>query len=609
MTMNAIMTFTMKASLSMTLVAFLLPLVTTIASAGPTPTTLDVDLVIPRAEPSTGIVSLLTSTLDPATATASSTSFSAGQPSMINTPNLADTKPSMAKAILEYLFLSIAVLLVGSIIIRRLLALRAQNRPLYHFFYARDPSSPPHYTHHHAPGFAPQSLPPLPTSYLSSSHLTPPTSAYLGNGLTHPDRNTPPHATRRTTAADIDDSGRRGVVGSSLGANQEHDWDGWLTDRDALPAYDVFGGPPKYAEVVRNQRNNPHGGTVTEMTALRRVTTPSEAAAATATATTMSFVGIGAGQSRHGSSGDRVVTRHRARRSRRTVEGSDHGGDVSVSMSMSIVGIQPTRSVSSTERDHRGEELQQQNDQDQHGEGQSPHDIRREDGGQQQEQEQHTSSFPVPSSISAAPQHPESTAFASSDTQAPNRSRPIPTSSRSPELPLLSSPELISLPSPTFSSAHPTFLSRLLLPHDHDSISSSHSRSLSHSHTRPMIDSNSTQATGASGSHETHEVPRPKQQIEAETGKKGEDEHGTGSHSHSLNNNLDFSLGQNGQSQIPSSSFSQNQSQNPNIPSRSTHDASISTSFMGTTSTATSLMGTSSTTTSLTRTSAPSTTA
>jgi hypothetical protein len=48
------------------------------------------------------------------------------------------------------------------------------------------------------------------------------------------------HGTRRIRAADVDSSGRRAAT-TQL--------DRELGDKDALPAYDIYGGPPKYFEL------------------------------------------------------------------------------------------------------------------------------------------------------------------------------------------------------------------------------------------------------------------------------------------------------------------------------------------------------------------------
>lgn len=56
---------------------------------------------------------------------------------------------------------------------------------------------------------------------------------------------------RRTRARDIDSSGRRQDIPSEM------DHDGGLGVNDALPAYDNFGGPPKYFELDMQSRNRP----------------------------------------------------------------------------------------------------------------------------------------------------------------------------------------------------------------------------------------------------------------------------------------------------------------------------------------------------------------
>ncbi|KAG6918771.1 hypothetical protein DXG01_011962 [Tephrocybe rancida] len=50
---------------------------------------------------------------------------------------------------------------------------------------------------------------------------------------------------RRTRALDTDAAGRR--VGGGI---EESDHDGFIGDKDVLPAYDNAGGPPKYRELA-----------------------------------------------------------------------------------------------------------------------------------------------------------------------------------------------------------------------------------------------------------------------------------------------------------------------------------------------------------------------
>lgn len=52
---------------------------------------------------------------------------------------------------------------------------------------------------------------------------------------------------RRTRARDIDPSGRRQDISTEM------DHDGELGANESLPAYDNFGGPPKYFELDRNR--------------------------------------------------------------------------------------------------------------------------------------------------------------------------------------------------------------------------------------------------------------------------------------------------------------------------------------------------------------------
>lgn len=83
-----------------------------------------------------------------------------------------------------------------------------------------------------------QPYPPYPDQY----PLTGIPAAYMGQ--TRP--------SRRTRAPDIDSSGRR------LGDLQvEMDHNSGLGGKDDLPAYDNFGGPPKYFELDLQNRNRP----------------------------------------------------------------------------------------------------------------------------------------------------------------------------------------------------------------------------------------------------------------------------------------------------------------------------------------------------------------
>ena len=66
------------------------------------------------------------------------------------------------------------------------------------------------------------------------------------------------HPSRRTRARDIDSSGRRQDIPNEM------DHDGDLGANDALPAYDNFGGPPKYFELDMLSRNRPPQSGITQ---------------------------------------------------------------------------------------------------------------------------------------------------------------------------------------------------------------------------------------------------------------------------------------------------------------------------------------------------------
>ena len=119
--------------------------------------------------------------------------------------------------------------------------LRRSHKPLKTFFRPdNDSSSIPHAhvrSYPRTTGLPPvnndgRPYPPYPDPFLSGF---PP--VYLG------------HTGRRTVAGDIDANGRR-LVDQTV----ELDHDGALGDKDTLPAYDFYGGPPKYAEVELQSR-------------------------------------------------------------------------------------------------------------------------------------------------------------------------------------------------------------------------------------------------------------------------------------------------------------------------------------------------------------------
>ncbi|KAF9477423.1 hypothetical protein BDN70DRAFT_110365 [Pholiota conissans] len=145
----------------------------------------------------------------------------------------------MAKSILEYIFLGIALLIVTLIILRRFIILKRRNQPYTAFFRPDTPII--RLQHVQRPPLSPNNI----SNYTIASaahrhdldgHLSRYPAAYFGQGQ------------RRTHAHDIDTSGRR------LGNTTFLDHDGELGDKDALPAYDNVGGPPKYNELELQYR-------------------------------------------------------------------------------------------------------------------------------------------------------------------------------------------------------------------------------------------------------------------------------------------------------------------------------------------------------------------
>ncbi|KAH7922276.1 hypothetical protein BV22DRAFT_670055 [Leucogyrophana mollusca] len=122
-----------------------------------------------------------------------------------------DTEDDSDKSIFQHVYFIAAIALA-----LLLIAWRKNNRPVSEFFslvpsYTRRPLADHQpYSSSYQPGYV-TPLTPLPAAY-------------------RPDR--------RVRAADTDAGGRR------LGAPDDGDWDA----KDALPAYDNIGGPPKYAE-------------------------------------------------------------------------------------------------------------------------------------------------------------------------------------------------------------------------------------------------------------------------------------------------------------------------------------------------------------------------
>ncbi|GLB44308.1 hypothetical protein LshimejAT787_1602380 [Lyophyllum shimeji] len=126
----------------------------------------------------------------------------------------------LAKSVLEYAILAVGIVIIGSVILQRCIRLRRHNEPLSRFF-----------------------------SLSSSPRLFPSSSA--SHPFVHPLRfprttglsEVPPYPyAHHTRAYDTDAAGRR------LGGLQVSDHDGYIGDKDVLPAYDNAGGPPKYGE-------------------------------------------------------------------------------------------------------------------------------------------------------------------------------------------------------------------------------------------------------------------------------------------------------------------------------------------------------------------------
>ncbi|CAA7264027.1 unnamed protein product [Cyclocybe aegerita] len=174
-------------------------------------------------------------TTDIAPTPSSSPSPSPSQP----TDEDSDSGGGLAKAVLEYLFLGVALAIILAIIYRRLRNLKRANRPASSFFNFdtgnRSTTSRGSRTFPRTTG--------IPAVNLGPSYPYPdPLLAGIPTAYTG-------YTSRRTRAADIDASGRRGAD-----RHAELDHDGELGDKDVLPAYEHFGGPPKYNEVEMQAR-------------------------------------------------------------------------------------------------------------------------------------------------------------------------------------------------------------------------------------------------------------------------------------------------------------------------------------------------------------------
>ncbi|KAF8809858.1 hypothetical protein BYT27DRAFT_7209825 [Phlegmacium glaucopus] len=158
-------------------------------------------------------------------------------------------------SILEYIFLTLVIVIIVCVIFRRYLRVkhgvsRSSNLPDLNSSVRDYPSASRRYPSFHQPMelqslecdgqfYPPYPHPPLPGF----------PAAYMGR------------TNRRTRATDIDSSGRR------LGdITAETDHDGELGIKDFLPAYDNSGGPPKYLESEIQNRNRSPPDVVLENT-------------------------------------------------------------------------------------------------------------------------------------------------------------------------------------------------------------------------------------------------------------------------------------------------------------------------------------------------------
>ncbi|PFH50192.1 hypothetical protein AMATHDRAFT_61521 [Amanita thiersii Skay4041] len=216
-------------------------------------------------------------------------------PTAVPPPSIDDDnnneRRDLTRAILEYLFLALALLIVACLFLRRYQRLRRTNQPLRRFFSpstsprlrsSLTPSSPRRHTYPRPRRPYPVSPPtefgpdgtPLPQHYPYSPG-TYPATIYDSSDVRYPFyasfhlRSLPsayyPDQTRRTHGTGIDDGGRRldgNGAGAGAGAGAYvSDHDGALGDKDVLPAYDCFGGPPKYVELefLRRVGGEPEG--------------------------------------------------------------------------------------------------------------------------------------------------------------------------------------------------------------------------------------------------------------------------------------------------------------------------------------------------------------
>ncbi|KAF9528779.1 hypothetical protein CPB83DRAFT_906539 [Crepidotus variabilis] len=191
--------------------------------------------ITPTHSPDGSSPSTITGTAAPHSSEASS-----GVSSFSSHPNALEEKGTKVKSTLEYIFLILALLLFGVLVLRRLRDLRRRGLPLAAFFAFTRSSHPSRGPGPDIPNQT-RSFPRttgLPRIALMNGYPIYPNNALIP-GL--PVAYTPHRRGRRTHASDIGVGGRR-----SAGINVDFDHDGPLSDKDVLPAYETFGGPPKY---------------------------------------------------------------------------------------------------------------------------------------------------------------------------------------------------------------------------------------------------------------------------------------------------------------------------------------------------------------------------
>jgi len=157
----------------------------------------------------------------------------AAHPSLLehptNSQNSIGGSQTLSKSVLEYIFLSVLIVIILCVIFRTIwVRQRRQSFPA-----SRRNRRPVELQPLHPDGQAYPAYPrEIPAAYI--------------------------HPSRRTRAHDIDSSGRRQDIPTEM------DHDGDLGANDTLPAYDTSGGPPKYFEVDTLGRNRPAQSGITQ---------------------------------------------------------------------------------------------------------------------------------------------------------------------------------------------------------------------------------------------------------------------------------------------------------------------------------------------------------